>query len=429
MCGCDSQYTRVGKEKERKNRVHSLPSYSITTILRASTEGDGSESKLKRAATYDEDDFGTESESATTEGFGLALTDYHAPGPASNLAPPSWKRALPCPLFFRTVLAISSRYLTSCRRLHNIAMNFPEYAAATAFIDGVKSKEVCEEGDPTDGNPAIVTGVFIAACRHGIIWIISDMVKSGELVKYPLAACAYILELLPSDLGIGTTLANSSLGSNKVAHCTRHSTMYHRRQFIDMYFCQWDSNKYENLATFLLSNYQQALETIDEMTMCQTILTAEREIPHTQFMEWLNEEHVYLKSKASEPKEDISCIEYVKLLQKYDTARMLAEQARKIESDTKQPVQKMQLTCVAREAWEAVLILQREICTKWTAASEQYQAVLKYMDKQVFQLAVDKLEGLVVQHLFELTKANVLETGYKLRNQIAKAIKTRSKAI
>ncbi|KAF8499479.1 hypothetical protein BU17DRAFT_102757 [Hysterangium stoloniferum] len=42
--------------------------------------------KLKHAATYDEDDFGTESESATTKGFGLALTNYHAPGPASNLA-------------------------------------------------------------------------------------------------------------------------------------------------------------------------------------------------------------------------------------------------------------------------------------------------------------------------------------------------------
>ncbi|KAF8498309.1 hypothetical protein BU17DRAFT_72352 [Hysterangium stoloniferum] len=300
-------------------------------------------------------------------------------------------------------------------------------------------KEVCEEGDPTDGDPAIVTGVFIAACRHGIIWIISDMVKSGELAKYPLAACAYILELLPSDLGIGTTLANSSLGmcqgfgledcevcervfsgSNKVARCTRHSTMYHRRQFIDMYFCQWDSDKYENLATLLLSNYQQALETIDEMTMCQTILTAaEREIPHTQFMEWLNEERVYLTSKASEPKEDISCIEYVELLQKYDTARMLAEQARKIESDT---------TTCAKDATHMCCSGGLGGCP-YTAEGDMYKAVLKYMDKQVFQLAVDKLEGLVVQHIFELTKANVSETGYKLRNQIAKAIKTRSKAI
>ncbi|KAF8508424.1 hypothetical protein BU17DRAFT_99824 [Hysterangium stoloniferum] len=41
-----------------------------------------------------------------------------------------------------TVLAISSRYLPPCRRLHNIAMNFPKYAAATAFMDGVKSVEM-----------------------------------------------------------------------------------------------------------------------------------------------------------------------------------------------------------------------------------------------------------------------------------------------
>ncbi|KAF8508415.1 hypothetical protein BU17DRAFT_99797 [Hysterangium stoloniferum] len=77
-----------------------LPSRSapMGMLARLSLEEaeEGSESKLKRAATYDEDDFGTESESATTEGFGLALTDYHAPGPASNLAPKGLGNA-PCP--------------------------------------------------------------------------------------------------------------------------------------------------------------------------------------------------------------------------------------------------------------------------------------------------------------------------------------------
>jgi len=36
-------------------------------------------------------------------------------------------------------------------------------------------------------------------------------------------------------------------GSNAVAHLTRHATPFHRRQFIDMYFRQWDADKYENL--------------------------------------------------------------------------------------------------------------------------------------------------------------------------------------
>ncbi|KAF8515140.1 hypothetical protein BU17DRAFT_27193, partial [Hysterangium stoloniferum] len=48
------------------------------------------------------------------------------------------------PCLLTTFLAISSRYLPSCPRHHNIAMNFPKYAAATAFIDGVKSVEMAQ---------------------------------------------------------------------------------------------------------------------------------------------------------------------------------------------------------------------------------------------------------------------------------------------
>ena len=36
-------------------------------------------------------------------------------------------------------------------------------------------------------------------------------------------------------------------GSNAVARLTRHATPFHRRQFIDLYFQQWDAEKYENL--------------------------------------------------------------------------------------------------------------------------------------------------------------------------------------
>ncbi|KIJ52905.1 hypothetical protein M422DRAFT_88880, partial [Sphaerobolus stellatus SS14] len=68
------------------------------------------------------------------------------------------------------------------------------------------------------------------------------------------------------------------------------------------------------------------------------------------------------------------------------------------------------------------------ISERWTSQSPGYQTTLKYMNQRQFQLAVDKLEGLVVQRLFELTKANASETGYKLRTHINKAIKSRSKA-
>ncbi|KAG1819542.1 uncharacterized protein BJ212DRAFT_1209329, partial [Suillus subaureus] len=43
--------------------------------------------------------------------------------------------------------------------------------------------------------------------------------------------------------------------------------------------------------------------------------------------------------------------------------------------------------------------------------------------------AVEDLEGLVVQCMFELSKANLASTGYKLRKQISKAIVKHSGAI
>ncbi|KAF8591626.1 hypothetical protein K439DRAFT_1610928 [Ramaria rubella] len=49
-----------------------------------------------------------------------------------------------CPFLFTVVCAISSRYLPSRPGLHKIAMHFAKTAAATAFVDGVKSVELAQ---------------------------------------------------------------------------------------------------------------------------------------------------------------------------------------------------------------------------------------------------------------------------------------------
>ena len=127
-------------------------------------------------------------------------------------------------------------------------------------------------------------------------------------------------------------------GSNAVARLTRHATAFHRRQFIDLYFQQWDADKYENLGSalvltihiiltsmysgqFLLNNYKQALEILQEMPLRIQTLTSGREISDTQFTDWLIKEREYLESKQSEPEADILGVEYVELLQKYAQAR------------------------------------------------------------------------------------------------------------
>jgi len=75
---------------------------------------------------------------------------------------------------------------------------------------------------------------------------------------------------------------------------------------------------------------------------------------------------------------------------------------------------------MTHDAWESVIFLQTQlqdlaghldIGEHWTPEDAEYQREMEYQEVQTYQVAVDKLEGVVVQRLFELTKANVSETG------------------
>ncbi|KAG2153503.1 uncharacterized protein EDB93DRAFT_1102647 [Suillus bovinus] len=79
------------------------------------------------------------------------------------------------------------------------------------------------------------TGLFVAACRHGLLLWVTDMVRSGELAKYPLAIISKILEVLGEhnlgayDIGCGfaLTISSSSLGEAfKKQGCHMSSSTY-----------------------------------------------------------------------------------------------------------------------------------------------------------------------------------------------------------
>ena len=126
-------------------------------------------------------------------------------------------------------------------------------------------------------------------------------------------------------------------GSNAVARLTRHATPFHRWQFIDMHFQQWDKDKYVNLGKcflwsllltadislgeFLLNNYKQALDILREMPIRIATLLSGGHVSDVQFAGWLEVEHRYLKSKQAEPQADILRMEYVELLTKYNDAQ------------------------------------------------------------------------------------------------------------
>ncbi|KAF8481387.1 hypothetical protein JB92DRAFT_3272034, partial [Gautieria morchelliformis] len=58
-----------------------------------------------------------------------------------------------------------------------------------------------------------------------------------------------------------------------------------------------------------------------------------------------------------------------------------------------------------------------------------YQEAAAYINNQRFIRVVEQLEGLVVAQLFELAKANLMGTCYKMRKHISKAITRRSVAV
>jgi len=52
-----------------------------------------------------------------------------------------------------------------------------------------------------------------------------------------------------------------------------------------------------------------------------------------------------------------------------------------------------------------------DIEVRWMPQSARYQDILEYTKRRQFIRAIKDLEGLIVQRLFELSKANLLSTG------------------
>ncbi|KAG1724721.1 hypothetical protein EDB19DRAFT_1644392 [Suillus lakei] len=69
------------------------------------------------------------------------------------------------------------------------------------------------------------------------------------------------------------------------------------------------------------------------------------------------------------------------------------------------------------------------ITERWHPQDIKYQEGLAYLTNRRFIQAVEHLQGLIIQRLFELAKANIAGTGYKLHQHISSAISRRSAAI
>lgn len=83
----------------------------------------------------------------------------------------------------------------------------------------------------------------------------------------------------------------------------------------------------------------------------------------------------------------------------------------RIEAERRAAQEQLQVAIQATSGFEAKMGLMRP----WSECDPEYQATLKYIQQREYHRALDKLQRLVIQRLFELSKANVIGMGKLLR--------------
>ncbi|KAJ7300345.1 hypothetical protein DFH08DRAFT_725423, partial [Mycena albidolilacea] len=240
------------------------------------------------------------------------------------------------------------------------------------------------------------TGIFLCLCRHGFVLVICDMIKSGELSKYPLAVTDCLIEHLGQSIGNGydvgcdfqTTIKKSPLaaraaqcnfrclvgafhghahnrlcqlrnlatyvlglgcedlegcerffsGSNALAKSCRYASRFHRQQEITAYVKHHDSSHtYANLSKFIQGNYKQAVETLKKEDTLLRWMDEEDITSFDAFRIWLEEEKEFLLGLKAGSKDQTETLEmeYVQKLVNLDASRyvVVAAESRKAQGD------------------------------------------------------------------------------------------------
>ncbi|KAG1881214.1 hypothetical protein F4604DRAFT_1879732 [Suillus subluteus] len=312
------------------------------------------------------------------------------------------------------------------------------------------------------------SGIFIAACRHRFILLACDMIRSGELAKYPLTlidklltvygkngACAY-------DIGcvFSKTLRNSSLGlraselnfqmmvgafhghahnckcqlvwhpmyipgtghsegegcehifsaSNELARGTRHASPFHRHQTIEEHFMFWDVDKYAVLST----------KQISVLTAELAIIQSELGLADTDFPRFLKEEHDYLEGLKQPPEKD-----RLSIWADWDLACQAADNS--LTAITAGNLEQINTALTQARIW--VDSSYAKLQHAEALVVHEYNHFKEEVSLSKYHSVLDDLEHLVVSRLFELSKLSLSGTGYKLCQQIGKALQRQSEAI
>ncbi|KAG6896570.1 hypothetical protein C0992_007383 [Termitomyces sp. T32_za158] len=276
------------------------------------------------------------------------------------------------------------RFANEVKKHQSGSLNNADVDMEASYNDGTPSAPNDNAGDPTDGantinTPCAENWKAAASDTNKKMWGIFD--ESGIFAKNVIVFAASTLSMVtltifnvPNNIeGMGLedleTLERVFSASNQLAPVTHYMSKHRRHVFIDLFFHQWDDEKYENLGTMLLNNYNQALQIIKKDGPELESAKEQFNVQEGDLEKWRLDERHYFSSLGKEPEEHLLKIAYVERLRKL------------------------------REA------------------------------ERTYEKAIDKLQKLVIQRLFELQKLNLSYTAYKMRSHIAKSLQTCCQAI
>lgn len=103
--------------------------------------------------------------------------------------------------------------------------------------------------------------------------------------------------------------------SNALAVIIRYASPFRRRVLIDLFFQQWDDEKYLNLGKMLYDNFRQALAIINEQGIVVQEAMRSLGLKADDLVRLADEERAYIGSLGKESAEDLHQIAYVEAME------------------------------------------------------------------------------------------------------------------
>ncbi|KAE9389565.1 hypothetical protein BT96DRAFT_946740 [Gymnopus androsaceus JB14] len=194
--------------------------------------------------------------------------------------------------------------------------------------------------------------------------------------------------------------------SNALASVTRYMSQFCRHQWIASYAYHWDNfEMYPNLSKFIYSNYKQALGILN------------RAKDTARMLKLIGIVDVGKLAACQE-----------RLRRARQTFQSYGQASLGAGPEEEQPLSMLERQMANEQELEAKLLLDVQSLEerlkirrdqRWSRGSEEWNKAEELVSMAAYQKALDKLEGLIVARIFELSRMNVSGTGHTMQKRSA----------